>query len=51
MSYICPMSAMPIVKGATAGLYLRGPSLVPWIYRENIVIYSCTLDGAVSTLQ
>ncbi len=51
MSYIGSISTMPIVKGATTGLYLRGPSLMPWIYRENIVIDSCTLDGSVSTLQ
>ena len=51
MSYICSISTLPIVKGATTGLYLRGPSLVPWIYRKNIVIDSFTLDGSVSTLQ
>ncbi len=51
MPYICSMSTMPIVKEASTGLYLRGPSLVPWIYRKNTVIDSFTLDGSVSALQ
>ncbi len=51
MSYICSMSTMLIVKGATTGLYLRGPSLVPWIYRKIFVIDSFTLKWSVSTLQ
>ncbi len=42
---------MSTVKDATTGLYLRGPSLVPWIYRVNIVIDICTFDWSVSTLQ
>ncbi len=45
------MSTIPIVKGATTGLYLRGPSLIPWIYRKNIVIECFTFDGSISTMQ
>ncbi len=51
MSYICSMSTIPIVKGATTGLYLRGPSLVPWIYGKNIVIDSFTLLQKQHTMQ
>ena len=40
-----------IIKGTTAGPYLRGPSLISWIYMKNMVIDSFTLGRSVCTLQ